>query len=44
MHLIDYLLPLAAFIGFLGLAIGGKIAQIAVIVATILAGVDLLLQ
>jgi len=40
--LLALLLPLAVLIGFAGLAIGGRIAQAAVIVAAILAGVDVL--
>ena len=38
--LLALLLPLAVLIGFLGLAIGGRIAQVAVIAAAVLAGVD----
>jgi hypothetical protein len=42
MTLTSLLLPLAVFIGFLGLAIGGRIAQGAVIAAVVLATLDLL--
>lgn len=38
------LLALAAFIGFLGLAIGGRFTQPAVIVAAVLAGVVLVVD
>lgn len=42
--LLGILLALAAFIGFLGLAIGGRVAQPAVIVATVLSGVVLVID
>jgi hypothetical protein len=42
MTLTSLLLPLAVFIGFLGLAVGGRVSQVAVIAAAVLAGVDLL--
>lgn len=42
--LLAILLAAAVFIGFLGLAIGGRFAQPAVIVATVLAGVVLLVD
>jgi hypothetical protein len=38
------LLAAAVFIGFLGLAIGGRVTQPAVIVAAVLAGVVLLID
>jgi hypothetical protein len=42
--LLGILLALAVFIGFLGLAIGGRFAQPAVIVAAVLAGVVLVVD
>jgi len=42
MDLVSLLLPIAVLVGFVGLAIGGTIARVAVIVAAILAGVDVL--
>jgi len=42
MRLIDVLLPLAVLVGFLGIALGGRFAQVGVIAAAILAGVDLI--
>jgi hypothetical protein len=42
--LLGILLAAAAFIGFLGLAIGGRFAQPAVIVGCVLAGVVLLVD
>lgn len=42
--LLAVLLALAAFIGFLGLAIGGRFAQPAVIVGAVLAGVVLVVD
>ena len=42
--LLQILLALAAVIGFLGLAIGGRVAQPAVIVAAVLSGVVLVID
>lgn len=42
--LLAILLALAAFVGFLGLAIGGRFTQPAVIVAAVLAGVVLVVD
>lgn len=42
--LLNILLALAAVIGFLGIAIGGRITQPAVIVAAVLAGVVLVID
>lgn len=42
--MLGILLALAVFIGFLGLAIGGRVQQPAVIVAAVLAGVVLVID
>lgn len=43
-NLLAILLALAVFIGFLGIAIGGRVTQPAVIVAAVLAGVVLVID
>lgn len=42
--LLGILLALAVFIGFLGIAVGGRFAQPAVIVAAVLSGVVLVVD
>lgn len=43
-NLLAILLALAVFVGFLGIAIGGRFTQPAVIVAAVLAGVVLVID